>query len=97
MEFQEIFKLIKPELVIIVVACYALGNFLKGQPAVKDHTIPLVLLVFGIVLAIAYLAISLEQGLTAKAVLEGFIQGLLCAAVAVYGNNVFKQLTIKKD
>ena len=84
---------VKPELLIIAVCCYALGMFLKSAPAIKDWTIPFVLLAFGIVLAILYVAVILGAGFAAKTVLEGFIQGLLCAALAVFANQLIKQAT----
>jgi hypothetical protein len=82
---------VKPELLIIAVCCYALGMFLKSAPAIKDWTIPFILLGFGILLAILYLGVILGQGFAAKPILEGFIQGLLCAALAVFANQLIKQ------
>ncbi len=42
------------------------------------------------------MAIQLELGFTAKTFLNGFIQGLICAAVASFGNQVWKQLMDKR-
>jgi hypothetical protein len=82
---------IKPELLIIAVLCYAAGMFLKGTSLLSDKWIPLALLAFGIILGILYIAIMLDGGWTAKVILGGFIQGLLCAALAVYANQLIKQ------
>jgi nicotinamide riboside transporter PnuC len=87
---------VKPELLIIAVCCYVLGMFLKVWPAIKDWVIPFVVLLFGIILAILYLAIVLGGGFAGKVIIEGFIQGLLCAALAVFANQLIKQAKKQK-
>lgn len=47
-----ILNYVKPELVILAVALYLLGIALKKTELIKDKYIPLVLGVFGIVLAL---------------------------------------------
>jgi hypothetical protein len=41
------------------------------------------------------MAIVLGGGFTGKVIIEGFIQGLFAAALAVYGNQLIKQLIQK--
>lgn len=96
MDFNQVLGLVRPELIVVIVACYMLGLFLKNLPKVKDWIIPLVLLCFAIVIAILYIAVVLGEGFTAKVFIVGFIQGLICASIAVYGNEVFKQLVLKR-
>lgn len=91
MDFSLVLQFIKPELIIVMVACYVLGMFLKASAA-KDWLIPYLLLVFAIVLTIAYLAVVLDEGFTGKAIVVGIIQGLFAAALAVYGNQLIKQV-----
>ncbi|WAB24097.1 hypothetical protein [Clostridium phage A2] len=91
-----IFNYIDPQLLIIIVSCYCLGLFIKAKPYIPDWSIPLILLIFSISLSILYMAIQLELGFTAKTFLNGFIQGLICAAVASFGNQVWKQLMDKR-
>ena len=93
MELAMLAEYIKPELVIILALCYALGMFLKASPAIKDWTIPWFVLAFGIVMTILYIAIMLDQGFVPKAILEGFVQGFIIAAVAVFVNQLKKQTT----
>lgn len=95
MDFTQILSFIDPTLVVIVVACYVLGMFIKGIPSIKNWLIPLILLGFAIIVTILYLAIVLGQGFTGKVFILGLIQGLICSAVAVYGNEVVKQLINK--
>jgi len=82
---------VKTELLIIAVLCYAVGMFLKSTSCLADKWIPVALLAFGVVLAILYSAIMLDGGFNAKVILSGFIQGVLCAALAVYTNQIIKQ------
>ena len=90
MDLSLILQFIRPELLIVVVACYILGMFLK-QSKMNDWLIPYILLLFAIFLTIAYIAIVLGEGFTAKVIVVGIIQGLFAAALAVYGNQLIKQ------
>jgi hypothetical protein len=96
MDINQIVGLIKPDLFIIVALCYVFGLFLKNLPKVKDWTIPFILLLFSIVMTVMYIAVVLGEGFTAKVIVLGIIQGFLCAAVAVYGNEALKQLVVKR-
>jgi len=95
MDLSIALQFVKPELLIVMVACYVLGLFLKAS-LMKDWLIPYVLLIVAIVLTIAYTAVVLGLGLTGKVIIEGFIQGLFAAALAVYGNQLIKQAIQKQ-
>jgi len=95
MDLSIALQFVKPELLIVMVACYVLGLFLKAS-AMKDWLIPYVLLVVAIIITIAYMAVVLNLGLTGKVIIEGFIQGLFAAALAVYGNQLIKQAIQKQ-
>lgn len=95
MDLNVVLQFIKPELIIVVVACYVLGLFLKSS-TIKDWKIPYILLIFAILLTILYMAIVLGQGFGIKIIILGFIQGLFSAALAVYGNQLIKQIIEKK-
>lgn len=85
MEWNVIAGFINPELLIVVVACWVIGFILKKTPKIPDWTI-----VYGVALVAVVCAVSL-LGFSVQSIL----QGILCAAVAVYGNQVFKQTTKK--
>ncbi|BDR81002.1 phage holin family protein [Clostridium tetani] len=70
---------------ILVPVLYILGMMLKNTEKIKDWTIPWILLIIGILGSIALI------GLNANAV----IQGILTAGVAVFGNQLVKQTTVK--
>lgn len=90
MDINLIAQFIEPEILIIAVSCYSIGMFLKSSK-MKDWLIPIVILIFGVISSIGYLAYVLGNGLSIKIIINGFIQGLLSAALAVYGNQVIKQ------
>ena len=96
MDMSQIVSLIRPELLIIAVMCYVLGLFLKSLPKVKDWLIAFILLAISIIMTILYIAVVLGEGFTAKVLVVGLIQGILCAALAVYGNEIIKQLLTKR-
>lgn len=81
MEWNAVLEFINPELLIVVVACWIIGLVLKKTPKVPDWTI-----IYGVtVVAVAFAVVLL--GFTAQSVL----QGILCGAMAVYGNQLVKQ------
>lgn len=90
-------ELITPELIFLVAFVYVVGLFLKKLPAFRaEWTIPLVLWLVAIVAAILVLAIQLGQSFTPATILSGALQGTFIAAVAVFGNQIFKQITDKR-
>jgi len=90
MDLSLALQFIKPDLLVVVVACYVFGMILKTS-LMKDWLIPYVLLIFAIVTTICYMAVVLGAGFTGKVFVEGFIQGLFATALSVYGNQLIKQ------
>ncbi|SDT26453.1 Phage holin family Hol44, holin superfamily V [Paenibacillaceae bacterium GAS479] len=81
--------LIKPELAGVVAVCWIIGFGLKRTPRVADW-----MLVYAVTAAgILFVCFSLGWSV------DSVIQGILCGAVAVYGNQLFKQTTqaLKKE
>lgn len=83
MDFE---KLIIEQALILVPALYVIGMFLKNTPVIKDWVIPYILLVFGMLGAIAIMGFSVTA----------IIQGLLVTGVTVFTNQLIKQ-TKEKD
>ena len=92
---MDVVSYIKPELLVLVPALYALGAVFKKSEKVKDNFIPLILTAVSLVLSCLYVLGT--EGLSAVSVFTAIVQGLLCVAAAVYGNQMFKQLTDKAD
>lgn len=79
---MDILEYIVDKALILIPVLNILGMILKNMEKIPDKFIPLILLVFGILGAIAL------SGLSADSV----IQGILVTGAAVYGNQIVKQL-----
>ena len=79
---DQLTNLIPSSLYIVTVALVFIGMFLKQTDKVKDTYIIFILTVLGIAGALVFV------GQTPTAV----VQGILCAAVAVYSKNFQKQI-----
>ena len=71
------------EALVLIPVLIILGQIVKEIKEIPDKYIPLILLVLGIAGAIALIGISADS----------VIQGILVAGAAVYGNQIYKQLT----
>lgn len=91
---EEILQYILPEIVILIPVLIILGQAIKQIPKVKDWTIPIILAVIGIVVSI--LILGFENGFTGSIVLNGVLQGILCAGMAVYVHQLTMQSTRKR-
>lgn len=90
MNYQEF---IKPELLILIPVLYFIGVGIK-KSAIKDTLIPLILGASGVLLSGIYLFAAEEiNGSQAvfTAIFTAITQGILCAATAVYTNQIIKQ------
>lgn len=97
---MEIMNYVKPELLVLAVILYLIGMMLKKTPKVADWGIPYILTGISVVLAIIYVLatadiVSYKDGLMAA--FTAIVQGILCAGLAVYGNQLLKQVTEKNN
>lgn len=81
MEWSAIFNLIDPKLLIVVAACWVIGYVLKQTPSVPNWSIVYIVTLVAVVLTVWLLGWGPES----------LIQGVLCGAFAVYGNQLVKQ------
>ena len=88
---MEYIEYIKPELLILIPALIGLGKIFKETEKIKDNYIPLVLSSISILLTCLYILGT--EGITAVSVFTAIVQGLICASGAVYGNQLYKQVT----
>ena len=91
---MEYLDFIRPELLVLVPLLYVVGMMLKQAEFVRDNYIPLILGGVGVLIAICYVCGDTAT-LNTTAIATAVTQGILCAGVAVYGNQVFKQFTKK--
>lgn len=80
---------IKTELFVVVIMLYAIGEMIKNTEKVNNKYIPIILGVIGIIVCSVYV-LSIE-GFNGMSLFTSITQGVLCAATAVYGNQLIKQ------
>lgn len=90
----ELMKFILPEILIIIPVLVIIGMMLKRIENVKDWTIPIVLGIMGILFAIMIL--GFKEGFTGPIILNGILQGILAAGMAVYVHQLTIQTTRKR-
>lgn len=86
---------VKPELVILAVVLYFIGLGLKKTEWLKDKYIPIALGLIGMALAALYVLATSHLGGVSDilmAVFTSIIQGILCAGLSTYVNQMLKQL-----
>jgi len=93
-------EFIRPEFLVLTPVLYVVGKIIKNTQKVNDRHIPLILGLSGIIFCIIYII--------GKSTFDGYqdimtgsftalVQGLLCAGLAVYGYEFFKnERLIKK-
>lgn len=92
---EAILNYVKPELMVVAVVLYFVGMALKKTERISDKYIPVILGIFGIMLALLYvIATSTVTGIQdiLLAVFTAIIQGILCAGLSTYVNQTVKQL-----
>lgn len=82
---------IDPQFAILVVILYCAGNAIKRTHAVDCRWIPLLLTGIGTALAALSIFGSGKTSI-ASALYQAFGQGILCAGMSVYLNQVLKQI-----
>lgn len=92
---ENMINLVPANMLGVVVALYIIGLVLKGTSKVSDNIIPVVLMPLGVIFSICLTVIG--STITVQAVTNGIIQGIICAGVSVYCNQLIKQMIEKKD
>ena len=92
---EQIMNYVKPELIVVAIALYFLGLWLKQAAFVKDKFIPLVLGIVGIfvcgIWVMATATFPTGQDI-ALALFTAIVQGILVAGLSTYVNQFIKQL-----
>ncbi len=94
MDYSIIMDYIQPELLVLVPFLYILGMFAKEAACVPDNLIPALLGVAGVAVAVVWVLAStvpIGAAAVALAIVTALVQGILCAGVAVYCNQIIKQ------
>lgn len=86
---EEILQYISPDLIIVVAVLYFVGKALKKVQTVSDNLIPFLLGFAGIIICGLYEVGTM--GFCLEAMFAAVVQGVLCAGMSVYVNNLIKQ------
>jgi len=86
---------ILPDLMILIPVLIIIGKMLKKASYVQDWTIPILLVVVGILLAVV--TIGARDGYTSESIVTGIIQGILATGMAVYVHQLSIQTGRKRD
>lgn len=81
MDWNMIWQLIDPKLLIVVAVCWVIGYVLKQTPLVPNWSIVYIVVIAAVLITVWLLGWSAEA----------FIQGVLAGAFAVFGHQVVKQ------
>ena len=95
---EQLMDYVKPELIVVSVALYFIGMWLKQAAFIKNKYIPLIIGVIAVLLCsiwvLATCTLSTGQDV-ALAVFTAIVQGILVAGLSTYVNQFIKQM--KKD
>lgn len=80
---------VSPEILVLIPVLCGVGKVLKDTEKIQDNRIPLILTVIGIFLTALY--VMGTNGISPVSIFTSVVQGILVAAVSVYGNQIFKQ------
>ena len=93
---EDIVSYINPELLVLVPALVLVGAAIKRYGS-DDRAIPMVLGLMGMLLACLYgLATMTASDSVPMVLFTGILQGVFCAAAAVYSHQLYKQGTKAK-
>ena len=85
---------IKPELIIVSIALYFIGIWIKGTDSIKDKWIPVILGIVSIAICAIWVLSTTPIGsgqALLMAIFTAIIQGILVAALSTYVNQLIKQ------
>ena len=96
MNMEQIVSYVKPEMLVVSVALYFIGVWLKSSETVADKYIPLLLGAIGIAICGIYVLAtsdlnSAQNG--AMAIFTSIVQGILVAGLSTYANQIMKQIS----
>ena len=87
---NEIVNYIEPELIVLIPVLYFVGIGLKKHRRIKDSYIPLLLGISGVLMSCLYMFGM--KGFSLISLFMAICQGILCAGMSVYSNQIYKQL-----
>lgn len=89
---MDITQYVNAQFLILIPVIYLIGMFIKSANFYNNRFIPLTLGVTGIVLGILLALLNQVYSDIQLNVFNGAMQGLFCAGMAVFGNEVYSQM-----
>lgn len=92
---EQIINYVKPELVVVSIALYFLGVWMKKSQRIKDKDIPMFLGVIGTIICGMYVIATCDlSGIQNifMALFTAIVQGILVAGLSTYVNQIIKQI-----
>lgn len=75
---DSLMNFISDGMVIVIVATYVMGVFLKKLESIKDKYITSILMLFGIIIAVLLSIINAQYKVDLNTIVNGILQGILC-------------------
>ena len=75
---DSLMNFISDGMVIVIVATYVMGVFLKKLESIKDKYITSLLMLFGIVIAVLLSIINAQYKVDLNTIVNGILQCILC-------------------
>lgn len=94
MSGTDLLNFIRPEILILIPVLIIIGLGLKKVKAIQNWIIPIALGVVGIMFAV--LILGFAEGFIGPVILNGILQGILAAGMAVYVHQLTIQSTRKR-
>lgn len=91
---MQVMDYVRPELVVVAVALYFIGSWIKQSETIKDKYIPLINGAIGIVICALYVLATCEcntMQLIMMALFTAITQGILVAGLSTYVHQLIKQ------
>lgn len=91
---MQVMDYVKPELIVVAVALYFVGTWIKQSEAIKDKYIPLINGAIGIVICALYVLATCEYNtlqLMMMALFTAITQGILVAGLSTYVHQLIRQ------
>lgn len=89
MQDIDVMGYIEPQFVVLVIVLYFVGVGLKKTSKISDNYIPALVGVAGVVMAALY--VFGVNGISIATLYKAICQGILCAGMSVYANQIYKQ------
>ena len=90
-----IMDFLKEGYIIVIVALYVIGIFLKKIETIKDKYIVVILMALSVVIAVLLTIINAQYKVDLEVILNGILQGILCWGVSVGVNQL--KIQAKKE